>query len=75
MKLPLDEWVHFEIAAALGGKTWNMTVRLPGQSPTEFKDLQNGHTTFYQLTWVGFTSNATKKTIFYLDNLKLTNEV
>jgi hypothetical protein len=34
----------------------------------------SGNTKFNQLTWVGFTSNATKKTVFYLDNIKLTNE-
>jgi len=30
--------------------------------------------TFDQLTWVGFTSNATEGTVFYLDNIKVTNE-
>jgi hypothetical protein len=76
LELPLDKWVHFEIAAALGKNsenTWEMTVTLPGQAPREFKGLRNGQAAFGQLTWVGFTSNATEKTVFYLDNLKLTN--
>ena len=51
-----------------------MTVKLPGEVPKEFKGLQNGHTRFEKLTWVGFTSNATEKTVFYLDNLKLANK-
>lgn len=78
LKLPVEKWVHFEIAAALGRagmSTWNMTVTLPDQAPKEFKGLGNGHKTFDQLTWVGFTSNATEKTVFYLDNLKIMNEV
>jgi len=77
LSLPVSKWVHVEIVAGLGDeskKTWDMTVTLPGRSPREFKRLQNGNTKFNQLTWVGFTSNATKKTVFYLDNIRLTNE-
>jgi len=55
--------------------TWDMTVTLPGRSPREFKGMKAENTKFNQLTWVGFTSNATKKTVFYLDNVKLTNKV
>jgi hypothetical protein len=78
LELPLETWVHFEISATLGrvrNKTWDLTVTLPGQTPKEFKGLQNGHATFDQLTWVGFVSNATEKTIFYMDNITLTNKV
>jgi len=77
LELPIDRWVHFEIVAGLGDggrNTWDMTVTLPGQTLRQFKGLQNGNTRFKQLTWVGFTSNATQKTIFYLDNIKLTNK-
>ena len=78
LELPLDKWIHFDIAAALGKNsenTWDMTVTLPGSPLREFKGLQNGHTSFGQLTWVGFTSNATEKTVFYLDNIELKNKV
>jgi hypothetical protein len=78
LELPLDKWVHFEIAAALGrsGKSnWDMTVTLPGQTPRVFKGLKNGHTTFDELTWIGVISNATEKTVFYLDNIELKNKV
>ena len=77
LELPIDKWVHFEIAAGLGNSSkniWDMTVTLPGQAPKEFKSLKNGSTKFTQLTWVGFTSNATKHTVFYLDNIKITNK-
>ena len=78
LSLPMNKWIQVEIVAGLGNEsknTWDMTVALPGRPPKEFKGLQNGNTKFNQLTWVGFTSNATKKTVFYLDNLKLTNKV
>jgi len=77
LELPVNQWIHFEVTAILGngGKsTWDMTVTLPGRTPREFKRLQNGNNKFNQLTWLGFTSNAMKQTIFYLDNIKITNE-
>jgi len=48
-----------------------MAVTIPGRTAREFKELKTGNSKFNQLTWVGFTSNATKKTVFYLDNFKL----
>ncbi|MHC4654587.1 MAG: right-handed parallel beta-helix repeat-containing protein [Planctomycetota bacterium] len=77
MDLPVGKWIHFEITAALGNKdkgTWNLAVTLPAQTPKFFKGLKNGSSKFEKLTWVGFTSNATNKTIFYLDNLQLVNK-
>ncbi|MHC4369111.1 MAG: right-handed parallel beta-helix repeat-containing protein [Planctomycetota bacterium] len=73
MELPLDKWVHFEITAQLGGKTWDMTVTASGGALREFNELKNGKAPFDQLTWVGFTSNATERTVFYLDNIRLVN--
>jgi hypothetical protein len=77
MDLPVGKWIHFEITAALGNKdqgTWDLAVTLPAQRPKLFKGLKNGSTKFDKLTWVGFTSNATNKTIFYLDNIELINK-
>jgi hypothetical protein len=77
LELPVDQWMHFEITAGLGNggrSAWDMTVTLPDRAPKVFKGLQNGNTKFNQLTWLGFSSNATKQTVFYLDNIKLTNE-
>ncbi len=78
LELPVDQWVHFEITAGLGDtskNTWDMAVTIPGDAAREFKGLKAGNNKFNQLTWVGFTSNATKKTVFYLDNIKLSNKV
>jgi len=76
LKLPADTWVHLEIAADLGkdnsGK-WNLIVKVAGQQPREFKHLANGTAAFDQLTWLGFTSNATSESVFYVDNLSIEN--
>ncbi len=77
LDLPVEQWVHVEITAALGegAKTWDMAVTLPGQQRKEFAGLQNANEKFEQLTWLGFTSNATRQTVFYLDNIELNNKV
>ena len=76
LDIPSGVWVHYRVRAAIGkgaaGK-WNLTVTLPGQTPRLFDNLPNGSTDFHNLTWIGFVSNATDKTIFYLDDLDLSN--
>jgi hypothetical protein len=57
------------------GDTWDMAVTMPGRTAREFDGLKAGNAEFNKLTWLGFSSNATKKTVFYLDNLTLTNKV
>lgn len=51
-----------------------MAVTLPNESPKIFTALKNGSSTFERLTWLGFTSNATDKAVFYLENLEITNQ-
>jgi len=78
LELPVDKWMHFEITAGLGkgnGSNWDMAVTMPGRPARKFEGLKAGNAKFNRLTWLGFSSNATKKTVFYLDNLKLTNKV
>ena len=77
MDMPVDEWVHFDVSAPLGEKnngTWDMTVTLPEKPPALYKGLKHNSEKFDKLTWLGFTSNATTKTVFYIDNLKITNK-
>jgi hypothetical protein len=76
LKLPIGQWVQFEVVAGVGGKangTWDLTVTLPGQPPKRFGGLKNGSAEFKVLTWLGFSSSATEKTVFYLDDFHLTN--
>jgi hypothetical protein len=74
LDLPENQWVHFEITGVAGeanaGK-WSLAVTLPGQAPREFRDLPYAGHGFRKLTWVGFSSNATVKTSFFLDDFKL----
>lgn len=75
--LPVGEWVRFEVVAGLGGRstgTWDLTVTLPGEAPKSFKGLGNVSADWRTLTWLGFSSTATESTVFYLDDLRLTNE-
>ncbi len=77
LEVPVGQWVHFAISADLGADnsgTWDLTVTLPGQEPRRFENLPNDNKTFEQLTWLGFVSNATTKTVFYIDNLKIDNQ-
>ncbi len=76
LRLPVGQWVQFEVVAGVGSKvngTWDLIVTLPGQQPQKFAGLKNGSAEFKVLTWLGFSSSATEKTVFYLDDLHLTN--
>jgi hypothetical protein len=73
--MPPGEWVHIEVTAGLGAKstgTWELTVTVPGQEPRKFADLACDPT-WKSLTWLGFSSSADAKVVYYLDNLELTN--
>jgi len=76
LEVPVGKWFHLEVTVALGDQatgTGSLTVTLPGQPPEEFSDLPVATPGWNKLSWVGFVSNATTSTVFYLDNLKLTN--
>ena len=73
MSLPFDEWIRIEIIAALGDRAglWTLTVTLPDGQVRRFDDLKIYTPEWDSLTWVGFVSNATTKTVLYLDNIRL----
>jgi hypothetical protein len=76
LKLPVGQWVHIEISAAQGEQadgTWDLKVTLPGEGARSFAKLKTGRPEWKVLDWYGFSSTATEKTVFYLDNLRLTN--
>jgi hypothetical protein len=60
----------------LGAKAgkWEVTVTLPGQEPRRFSDLEVVTPGWNRLTWVGFVSNATTRTVIYLDNISIRRE-
>jgi len=80
MQFPENTWVHLEISAGLGPQstgTWDLSVTIPGlpagQSVTRYGGLKNASPDWKKLDWLGFCSQATAKTVFYLDNLELAN--
>ena len=75
LDLPTGKWVHFEVTAAIGKAatgTWDLTVTLPGEKPRTFKGLSCRGGKLGLLNWLGFSSMAARKTVFYLDNFELT---
>ena len=74
MTLPTGQWVSFDVTAGLGtagtGK-WQLKVTTPNEPPREFTDLGFVSAKFKTLTWIGFTSDATKKSVFYLDDFNV----
>ena len=77
MDIPAGQWVHYEVTAGLGSKstgTWDLAVTVPGQEPKRFEKLPNGKPDWKKLDWLGFSSTADARTLFYLDNLELTTD-
>lgn len=74
MELRAGKWVHFEITADLSqtdGGRWSLTVTEAGGAPRSFHDLPVVNPECRKLNWIGFISNATQRTEFYLDNFVL----
>jgi len=75
LDLPADKWVRFEVSASLGNRstgTWDLVIILPGRQPVHYANLKT-NSDFKVLKWLGFISNATENTCFYLDNIEITN--
>ena len=72
-EVPLGEWVHVDIAFALGegaAKTYEFTLRVPGREPI-VAEIPFRSPGFESVTWLGIMSNSNAEAVFYLDNLKL----
>jgi hypothetical protein len=75
LTIPPGQWVHFEISAGLGSAstaTWDLGVTLPGGETRRFTGSKFAPE-WKRLDWLGFISNADGPSVYYLDNLKLTN--
>lgn len=76
LDIPSGVWVRYEVRCGIGAQqngVWELTITLPNQAPQRFAALPLGSKTFQELTWIGFISNATEKTAFYVDDLRLEN--
>jgi len=75
LALPVGQWFHVELSAGVGTEAdgkWRLTVTLPGGQPQRF-DFATVNADFKNLTWLGWSSSANDKTVFYLDNIKIEN--
>ncbi len=75
MKLPSQQWVHYDLSCPLGGSAgaWTLEVTLPDGSRQSFPGLPIRDKAWNSLEWLVFVSNATSKTAFYIDNLIIKN--
>lgn len=72
--VPVGQWFRIEILCPVGRRTdhtYTLTITLPNQTRKTFRDLSVGSPRFRVLTWVGFVSDATVPTRFYVDNVRL----
>jgi hypothetical protein len=51
-----------------------LSVAWPGSAPHEFKELAGLSPKFKALTWIGFSSPANAKTVYYLDDFMVDAE-
>jgi hypothetical protein len=74
MKVPIGQWIGLTFEAGLGKQstqTYTLTVEVPGDQPKRLTDLPLGNPQWRSLRWLGFISLADKKTVIYLDDVKL----
>ncbi len=73
-QIPIGKWIHVEIEGAVGKgapRTFKLTITAPDQAPQVFSDLPYSGPDFVELQWLGFVSNATVDSFFYLDNISV----
>jgi hypothetical protein len=76
MQVPVGKWVEYTIRAGIGPQQngrWELAVQVPGEPVRRYADLPLGSADFRALTWIGFMSTATERTVFYLDDIDLTS--
>ncbi len=72
--LPADEWFKFEIVADMSetdGSKWSLRVTSPEGDPRIWRDLPFVNPDCHKVNWIGFMSNARKKTATYLDSFSV----
>jgi Right handed beta helix region len=74
MTLPAGQWVHIEEKFAVGRDatgSYDLTIKPRGGEAKKFAGLPFGHKEFQRFQWFGFSSMATAKTVFYVDNIRI----
>jgi len=74
LKIPIGKWIRFEISAGLGSEAngkWTLSMLLPeANEPQTFSALPCS-ANFKSLEWLGFVSNASQPSAFFLDDVSL----
>ncbi len=71
---PADEWFKFEIVADMSetnGSKWSLRVTSREGDPRIWRDLPFVNPDCHKVNWIGFMSNAQKKTATYLDSFSV----
>ena len=74
--IPAGIWIEYTVKAGIGVNsdgTWELTLKQQGSAEKVFHGLKCAGGKLGALTWAGFSSMATEKTVFYLDDLALEN--
>jgi hypothetical protein len=76
MQVPSGQWVKVDMRCTVGAAStgkWDLTITLPDGAKRELAALPCGSGPIRNLTWLGFSSMATVRTAFQLDDLALTS--
>src|SRR5579871_246738 len=74
VKIPVGQGVEYTVRAGVGPQqngVWALEVHVPGDPLRRFTDLPLGSADFHNVTWIGFVSEATDRTVFFLDDIDL----
>jgi hypothetical protein len=71
-EIPDHTWIAVRMRARVGQpeKGWNLTVEWPGSQPHQIDRLPCDPT-WKEVRWVGFSSQGTRPTVFYLDDIEM----
>ncbi|MBL7223289.1 MAG: right-handed parallel beta-helix repeat-containing protein, partial [Candidatus Brocadiae bacterium] len=74
--VPVGKWVRVDIECALGqkgkGAAYTVTLTVPGSKPQRFENLRFSGDDFHAVHWLGFVSIAESDTVFFLDDIQIT---
>jgi hypothetical protein len=73
-RLEIDQWYQFEIVADMSAEAdsrWSLQLSSPDGQQDNWRDLACADPTCHQVNWIGFISNATEKTVVYLDEFSV----
>ena len=74
--VPSNQWLRVEVWCSTtnyASQGWKLGLTLPAQSTQWYANLHTGGTNWSRLNWMGWVSEATNTTTFWLDNFSMTN--